>query len=916
MKLAVSGALLFLITLLSLAAETVPEIHNEDIMYRQGSFFRRQVEYRPGIRPEDVPADLSLLYDGGSLPGHDSPEIREFVFSTYFRVLPSLREKTLALYIGPTNFPAEVYLNGVLVHISGQHIRKYNSMTYRSQTVLLSRDILCYGDDQNVLTFAVFPTSEMHPLFRTGIAGFDKVERKVFLYSFLNYYFIQGSVIVSIFLCIFFSLLYARGGFKEKIYLYFGLINVMYCFSYVNMFFDSHANNEVLTEIISRMSFPIVGLMMLFFFMEYTKILHRNKLMKAIPLIVSLCSAILILVQKDKYGVEKVFVYVRNLVVTPTLLFVLVLLFYSILKRRQAGVRFIFITTLIQTVFGLHDSININLHRVPTVWLIPYGYTFLIISIFIVLAVEQSQMYFKLYRQRQDLAMVRNEVALRRESERKLKEAVKAADAASNAKSMFLANMSHEIRTPLNAILGYSELIFKGENSGEHSRYAEVLYRESDHLMQLVNKVLDISKIESGKLSIEASVFRLQEVLDFISGNFTARCRQKGIEFRFDKAADVPEMIWADRTQFQQILNNLLDNAFKFTEKGHIELKVWKDKNLFFSVKDTGIGIELNKQKSIFESFVQADSSTTRKYGGTGLGISISRQLARILGGELTVESTPGEGSVFTFFIPVPAETRLPRQREKMAENDVPDLHDYTLLLVEDNPTNQEVICLNLKKTNIRIITAEDGEEGVKSFGEHCPDLVLMDVQMPVLDGYEATRQIRQKSGGSIVPIIGLTANVFEKDRSLCRAAGMNDVLIKPLPQADLYQLLREYLLGSPVPGSVKAGFNPARLEDELGIDRQTAFELVSGFIRDTRKGMETLQTSLQEGDWKTAHRTAHSIKGGAMNIFVDGMFILARKTEKLCLDHQKERAGIMSRHLLRALDVLEKELAEYGNGD
>jgi PAS domain S-box-containing protein len=387
------------------------------------------------------------------------------------------------------------------------------------------------------------------------------------------------------------------------------------------------------------------------------------------------------------------------------------------------------------------------------------------------------------------------------------------AESANRAKSTFLANMSHEIRTPMNAILGLTHLIAR-DNTDEITRIR--LAKVSDatrHLLQVINDILDLSKIEAGKMDLDETPFRLAELLDRALGMVRARAAEKGVDLILD-AAELPAPLCGDPTRLAQALINLLNNAVKFTDAGWVRLstRVVREEGLGllirFEVEDTGIGIAAQQLDKIFSAFEQADPSITRDHGGTGLGLALVRHLARLMGGEAGVRSTLGQGSVFWLtawlrrevadspgpdFRPQPAPTAQFVAPTK-GEAKVRELHaGQRVLLAEDNPINREVAIELLGSAGLVVEVAADGKEGLRLALARPFDLVLMDLQMPVMGGLESSRLMRQHLGPAL-PIIAMTANAFGEDRQACLDAGMNDHLAKPVEPAKLFETLLRWL--------------------------------------------------------------------------------------------------------------------------
>ena len=547
------------------------------------------------------------------------------------------------------------------------------------------------------------------------------------------------------------------------------------------------------------------------------------------------------------------------------------------------------------------------------------------------------------------------------------------AEAASESKSQFLANMSHEIRTPLTAIIGFGEELLDPVAPDSQRREAiELIVRNGKHLLQLVNEILDLSKIEAGRLEVEHVPVCVREILDDVLAALRIRAREKNLDLRIAYQTAIPDQIKSDPTRVRQILMNLIGNAIKFTERGSVTVSVRMPQNLdslqlatdgtsiFFDVTDTGIGIDPGSIRNLFQPFTQADVTTTRRFGGTGLGLTISRRLSELLGGDLTVSSVMGVGSTFTVSIATgplrdvqlldqPAVPPTSIQVENAAQSDEQPLN-ARILLVDDAPDNRLLISRILERNGASIDTAENGREGADrawhARTEGTPyDIVLMDMQMPVLDGYGATRELRAR--GYELPIVALTANAQPADLQKCLHAGCDAHASKPIDRTDLFATIRQLTPANPASAatahptdnlatreqsiqadcSVLTHHRESAVASRSGtagaVDRSKALSRMGGSAELVREvaGMviellpawlDEMQQHRQSGDFDSLKRLAHTLKTSAENVGASGLADAAWNLETSLSNQELASSEQLLQQLIRCATPVVDELEEW----
>jgi len=536
------------------------------------------------------------------------------------------------------------------------------------------------------------------------------------------------------------------------------------------------------------------------------------------------------------------------------------------------------------------------------------------------------------------------DITERKRLEAELAASQEAANAANRAKSEFLANMSHEIRTPMNAIIGLAHLTLKTDLNHRQRDYLTKISGAAQSLLRIVNDVLDVSKIEAGQLQLEHIRFNVHSIFDDLISIVGHRLAEKGLELRMDVGAELPAHLMGDPLRLSQVLLNLANNAVKFTPRGFVAVRArvveraGDDVRVRFAIEDSGVGLTPDQCARLFHPFVQADSSTTRQFGGTGLGLSISKRLVELMGGEIGVDSEAGRGSTFWFTVRLkraPAAEQAPLAPSAAPP---PDVRGMRVLLAEDNPINQQVAMELLQGAGAAVDVAANGQEAVDAVLARDYDAVLMDLQMPVMDGLEAARAIRAHARFKDLPIIAMTASVMSGDRDRCLAAGMQDHISKPVSVDQLMTTLARWLPERPAGAAAAAaperaaatapelpaeldGFNVADGLRRVGGDRGLYRRLLLQFHEHSARAAADIREALVTGDRARAKAEAHTLKGVAGTLSAKELYTAAGALESaLRRDAESleaETAALEAAHerAMAALAALRRATPAAGDG-
>lgn len=701
-------------------------------------------------------------YDLSPFPHNDENTKRKYIVKLIFQT-PGLQDT--AIFLPSLYYPVEMFLNGKKIFRSGLTGKKESYSNFYGAMVQLPETLL-NKQKENTIAISLSPGYEKRSFRNMFISSHKNVLVYKFWYSFFHCMLpLVFSALSLVYFVIFFSL-WMSGRYKTKTYLYFSFICCALVFSYLNMIFSGINVNEIFLTKLSRASFNIAALLLLVFSVEYTNTIQKKRTFHRLisAIIISLMIAYLFFTE-TRHDIKKLFDITSAIVIAPALTIVPLIITRSWVKTRRPGTLLLMLAIYLLVASAIHDLIYRKQHVEAFIWMLPVGYLCVEFAISFILSMEQAYMTKKIARQAKVISLANEELI----------HATKIAEDANKTKTAFLANMAHEFRTPLNGIEG--ELQVLKDSATEHSvEHINNIAISSKRLMASINEVIDFSELESGELALDISAFKIIDRLNNIPGLIASDIEGKNLNFNFNIDQSVPEFIEGDEKRIKRIILGLLENSLKFTKSGSISLGVSYSDNseLQIIVSDTGKGISKKQLNHIFTAFEQSeeDRPYTKHYEGLGLGLSITAKIIQLMTGTIKVDSIEGKGSTFSLSIPA---KRINTQKKPLV-----DFSKLTALIVEDNQVNAMVLTSFLKKLGVKSEVAVNGKEGVEKHSAGAFDIIFMDVQMPVMNGLEATKEIRvyETDKDTHISIIAVTANAKKND---CIDAGMDGFIQKPV---------------------------------------------------------------------------------------------------------------------------------------
>ena len=813
---------------------------------------------------------------------------RIYWIRSHFTVAEELKGVNILINLESLD-PFECYMNGRLIFSRSNVDGDYQTVESEFPLITVRDRDLNYGS-RNILAIRVLNRPGAPVILPQ--ANCFRINGLLYHPSIPSFMHSENFAMISILFSVIFFTLWV---FRRKDYssLFFAFANLCFAYYFHRMTVPPAILPYNLSFNFSKACLLFaVSLLVVFLRFYFGKSLRKGSLF-TLTAAIAAAGTVMTLFPKSIAEAEALFNF---LILIPSFLGIIYIgvLAYSGINEKQPTASIVFVGAVLAVAMGMHDMLYAFLKLTPRFWLQGFSIIFFDFSIFISLIFHIMQIFKDL----EDYTRKVEEAVQDRTQELNtlnihLEKALKDAKDANRAKSDFLANVSHEIRTPLNCIVGFAEIIAEQNVNTSIGEYSDLIVQESAKLQHLIDEILDISKIESGKIETVSEEFGLRELIESVYRSFYSAASEKNLDFSYSVDEQLPNAFLGDGFRLRQVLMNLVSNAVKFTHEGSIVITVSYISSIpmqvRFEVADTGIGIKESRKKDIFESFVQADSSTVRKYGGTGLGTTISKRLIELMGGTIGFSSEEGQGTTFYFSLPLNPAAGIKAELNTVESGSDIRL-DGNVLLVEDYPPNRLLVESMLKDTGLSWDVATNGLEALSLFEGRRYSAILMDIQMPEMDGCEATRRIRameRKKRLPQVPIIGFTANAFPDEVTRYIDLGMNGVITKPVRRQDFLSKLTRVLSGSALdavtadqPARTNHVFDYQGLLTELGWDSEISKKLVGDFLDILEKQVEELKSAIASGDFENAHRAFHSIRGGAANVYAETLSLKAQRLE------------------------------------
>lgn len=826
-----------------------------------------------------------------------------------------LADEPLFLYLDATSGYFSCYLNGVSLAEYGQYKDDYRYPIGLSKLVRVPQRLIRYNT-QNTIVIQIYRKSGKHVIKPLKLGR----KQDFFLLSKIRNFLHLGIYNNFSFLCLFLFmhfLLQFILNRKEAYNLHYALANFFFAIYFFGIGTQLPFLPFIPSVAVFRTGLLLAVAFITSFLLEYFNILNRKLIKISIHAVLVLFALAMVVYSDSIYQLDKIFA-ITLIPVQLVLIFDFAVIVYARRKGKNTSEIFLF-GIIIGFIFGIHDTIYMVLGIAPFAWIQGFGILGFNVAMSIALVVKIIGIQKRLEHVNEEIEdQVKNKTKQLQTTNKKLKHATEQANRANRAKSDFLANMSHEMRTPLNCIIGFGDIIKGYTSHPEAKLYAKQLINESQRLLELINQLLDIAKIESGKFEIVHASFNFKEDITGAIEFFRVAAESKALAYNVYMDPSIPEFLVGDNLRIRQVLVNLIGNAVKFTETGSVSVRLQNKAKTDSSIKiraeieDTGIGIQEDKKSLIWHSFTQEDTNTTRKYGGSGLGVTISKEIISLMKGTLDFTSEKDKGSLFWFEIELDMdkEGSAVTALDKSSADKLEVLSDlgYTpkVLLVEDYKPNQQVATIYLKAAGCSVEIAGNGKIALEKMEKQSFDLIFMDVQMPQMDGLEATRAIR-RLGEPVrsMPVIGLTANAFSKDIKLYMQSGMNDVLTKPFKRTEMIEILKHWL---PEKRDKTTYINKLGKEQRVPIDYDTflgeidmdynaAREIVGSFIERVEGQVRQIETLHEEKDLDQMQLIAHQIKGAAGNLFAHDLEVAALLLEAQAAEGKTgEIDGILKR--------------------